>query len=310
MRHSPARRSFFTRFGARIRLTDRRDNHQAQERSGAPRSPRRMWRLAMAVGIAGAGFCLVLAMIVLVVALSGGGPSTRPPPGIVQTSTSPRGLPRDGHQPYRTTIVYEPRPVAGNGAARAGRYALGLLVAQFHGAGSERGDHFRIIQPGDWGISWQFSCPQGHPGDLTVSADHAQGGNGHGDGYARTLGHGNGKVPPGQAKKHKKKVPPGQAKKHKAERHKTKVPPGQAKKHKTNKHKTKEPKTQKHGPQPGAGHQNDRGHQASRVTFSASGYHGRGMSWYTSDPGDHTLEVISGCTWAIKIVLPNPSPGA
>lgn len=303
MRHSPARRSLFTRFGTSVRLTDRRHNHQAHERSGAfpaPWSPRRMWRLAMAVGIAGAGFCLVLAMVVLVVAL--GGTTTGSPQRVTRTSTSPSDA-SGGHSPYRTTIVYEPRPVAGHGSASTVRYGLGLLVAQFHGAGSVQGRQFRITSPGDWGISWQFSCPEGHPGDLTVYAGHAATGNGRGDGFSHPLGHGNGKEPPGQAKKNKShKVPPGQAKKHKAKKHKAgkhkkKTPLGQAK---------KAAKKNKHGTQPGAGHQNDRDHQDSRVTFSASGHHGRGMSWYDSDPGDHTLEVVSGCSWAIKIVLPKP----
>jgi hypothetical protein len=297
MRHSPAQRSFLARIGSNARLANRGRSVSYP----APWSPRRMWRLAMAVGIAGAGFCLVLAMVVLVVAL-GGGSSTRPPPDASRTSTSPTDLSGRGHQRYRTTIVYEPRPVAGNGSASAVRYGLGLLVAQFHGAGSVRGDKFRITRPGDWGISWLFRCTRGHPGNLTVRADDDSTSNGKGEGYGRRLGHGNGKEPPGQAKKHKKKkkVPPGQAKKHKvkhhkAKHHKAKEPPGQAK---------------KHGHQRGRDHQNsghqNSGHQNSHVTFSASGYDGRGMSWYTSDPGDHTLDVVSGCSWAIKIVLPKP----
>ncbi len=224
MRHSPARRSFLAGIGASVRLTERRGGEQQHGRSAsfpARRSPRRMWRLAMAVGMTGAGFCLVLAVVVLVVALGGG-----------------------GHQRYRTTIVYEPRPVSGNGSASAVRYGLGLLVARFHGAGSVRGDKFRITRPGDWGISWQFSCAQGHPGNLTVRAGHAATSNGRSEGYGKRAG--------------------------------------------------------KAANQPGSGGQD------SQVTFSASGHHGRGMSWYTSDPGDHTLEVISGCSWVIKIVLPKP----
>jgi hypothetical protein len=268
MRHSPARRSFLAWIGTSVRLT----------------APRRMWRLAMAVAMAGAGFSLVLAMIVLVVTLGGGG-STRPPPGAIGTRTSSDHSSADGR--YRTTIVYEPRPAADGGPDSTVHYGLGLLVAQFHGAGPVRGDRFRITRPGDWGISWQFRCTQGHPGGLTVRADDATASNGSGDGYGRRLGNGNGKEPPGQAKKkYKKQVPPGQAKKHEHhKKHKHKVPPGQAR---------------KHGYQAGSGNQN------SHVAFSASGYHGRGMSWYTSDPGDHTLVVVSGCSWAIKIVLPKP----
>lgn len=252
----------------------------------------------MAVGLAGAGFCLVLAMVVLVVAL-GGGAGTRPPPGATRTSTSPSDLAGRGHQRYRTTIVYEPRPVAGNGSANAVRYGLGLLVAQFRGAGSVQGDKFRITRPGDWGISWQFRCTQGHPGNLTIDADDSTTGGGHGEGLGRILGKGNGKEPPGQAKKHKKhekKVPPGQAKKHK--RHKKKIPPGQGKKVIRSKNHSQ--------PARGAAGQPGNGDQNSRVTLAASGYDGRGMSWYTSDAGDHTLDVISSCTWAIKIVLPKP----
>ena len=232
MRHSPARRSFLARMGDRVRLTDRSGSRQRHEHAiafPARWSGRRLWRLAMAVGLAGAGFCLVLAMVVLVVAL-GGGASTRPPPRATRTSTSPSELSGRGHR-YRTTIVYEPRPVAGNGSASAVRYGLGLLVAQFRGAGSVRGDTFRITRPGDWGISWQFRCTKGRPGNLTIDADDSAAGGGHGEGLGRILGKGNGKEPPGQAKKHKKhkkhekKVPPGQAKKHKK-----KAPPGHGKK--------------------------------------------------------------------------------
>jgi hypothetical protein len=271
----------------------------------------------MTVGMAGAGFCLVLAMVVLVVTL-GGGASTRPPPGAVHSSTSPSELSGRGHR-YRTTIVNE--PVGGNGTASAVRYGLGLLVAEFRGVGPVQGDRFQITRPGDWGISWQFSCPQGQPGDLTVRADDAAGsgpGQGQGQGYGRRLsysGNGNGKTPPGQAKKHK--IPPGQARKHKippgqAKKHnKHESPPGQAKKHKE--HKTppgQAKKSRNHGSQAHATHRASHGragrHQNSRVTLTASGYHGRGMSWYTSDPGDHILDVSSGCTWVIKIVLPKP----
>jgi hypothetical protein len=296
MRHSPARRSFLARMGDHVRLTDRSGSHERQQPAiafPARWSGRRMWRLAMAVGMAGAGFCLVLAMVVLVVAL-GGGASTRPPPG--STRTSPGVLPRSGHHRYQTTIVYEPRPVAGNGSASAVRYGLGLLVAQFRGTGSVQGDRFRITRPGDWGISWQFRCTQGHPGKLTVNADGTTG-SGQGQGYGHQLnnghghghGNGNGGQPPGQAKKHKHKVPPGQAKKNK---HKASKKAVKAKKHGNG--------NQAHGTNQASGNQN------SRVTLIASGYGGRGMSWYTSDPGDHTLEVTSGCTWAIKIVLPKP----
>ncbi|HET7012709.1 MAG TPA: hypothetical protein VFI65_02290 [Streptosporangiaceae bacterium] len=250
-----------------------------------------MWRLVMAVAMAGAGLSLVLAMIVLVVTF-GSGSSTHPPPGATGTRTASSHSSRDGR--YRTTIVNEPKPVAGNGSASTVRFGLGLLVAQFHGVGPVRGDKFRITRPGDWGISWQFRCTQGHPGGLTVRADHTTTGNGRGEGSGRRLGNGNGKEPPGQVNKKHKKVPSGQAKK----KHK-KVPPGQAKKHK---HRKKVPPGQarKRGYQAGSGNQN------SRVTFSASGYDGRGMSWYTSDPGAHTLVVVSGCSWAIKIVLPKP----
>lgn len=240
----------------------------------------------MAAGIAGAGFCLVLAMVVLVVAL-GGGSGTRPPPDASRTSTSPADLSGRGHDRYRPTIVYEPRPVAGNGSESTVRYGLGLLVAQFHGTGSVRGDRFRITRPGDWGISWLFRCVQGHPGNLTVRANHASTSNGNGEGHGFRLGHGNGNGN-GKAKKHKARHH--KAKHHKARHHKIKKPPGRAR---------------KHDHRPSGDHQ-DRGHQDSHVTFSASGYDGRGMSWYTSDPGDHTLDVVSGCTWAIKIVLPKP----
>ena len=258
----------------------------------------------MTIGMAGAGFCLVLAMVVLVVAL-GGGASTRPPPsGAAHASNSPGELSGSGHQRYRTTIVYEPRPVAGNGSASAVRYGLGLLVAEFRGVGSVQGEKFRITRPGDWGISWQFSCPQGHPGNLTVRADDTSD-NGNGQGHGRRLGNGHGHGN-GHGRNHKHKVPPGQAKKAaKANKHAH----GEAKGHGAGQaHGASQARSASQGRSASQAHGAGQagGAQNSRVTLAASGYRGRGMSWYTSDPGDQSLEVISGCSWAIKIVLPKP----
>jgi len=40
------------------------------------------------------------------------------------------------------------------------------------------------------------------------------------------------------------------------------------------------------------------------LEIDASGPAGRGITWYTTDPGNHSLDIISDCSWAVRVVLP------
>ncbi len=40
------------------------------------------------------------------------------------------------------------------------------------------------------------------------------------------------------------------------------------------------------------------------LQIDASGPAGHGITWYASDPGNHSLDIISGCSWAVRVVLP------
>jgi hypothetical protein len=183
MRHSLARRSMLSAIGARVRLADQvrdRPKHSGPLAQAPVSGPHRILRLAMAVGLAGAGFCLVLAMIGLVVAIG--------------DSHSPKAaLHRAGHQGRATadqgnstlTIPGKPgtarlhwRPSANvkhDGAGRAGRAGsaspllVGATVERFQGRGSPRRHRFKVARPGDWGVSWKFSCPAIRAGRFALS---------------------------------------------------------------------------------------------------------------------------------------------
>jgi len=50
------------------------------------------------------------------------------------------------------------------------------------------------------------------------------------------------------------------------------------------------------------------------LEIDASGPAGHGITWYTADPGNHSLDIISACSWAVRVVLPRrpshrPAPG-
>jgi len=47
------------------------------------------------------------------------------------------------------------------------------------------------------------------------------------------------------------------------------------------------------------------GHAQVDITGPA----GHGISWHTSDPGDHSLLIASRCPWTVRVVLPRPPAG-
>ena len=193
-----------------------------------------MWRLAVAVGIAGAGFCLVLAMVVLVVALGGG--SHRPAPTRDPHEHLPeRPVRRSPALIERRSCMSRARSPA---TARPAPYATALACWSLSFTAPGRcGATVPDYQSGKLGNFLAIPLPGGHPGDLTVYAGHAAPATAKAKvtvaasatATERNLPArprsttSNKKVPPGQAKKHK-------AKKHKAGKHKKKTPPGQAKK--------------------------------------------------------------------------------
>jgi hypothetical protein len=184
MRHSPTRRSLLSATGKGIRLAD----HQTDRpRHGGPlalsarsQQPHRVLRLAMVIGLAGAGFCLVLAMTGVVVALGAKAPrgpgshsgsgrharvDSKPETKAPRTSASHRRF----HFPSSVPPI--PAPVitpAKNGQAHAD--VVGLVIARYHGNESERRDNFAIGKPGDWGISWKYSCPRGQGSTFAIRA--------------------------------------------------------------------------------------------------------------------------------------------
>jgi hypothetical protein len=92
----------------------------------------RALRLIATAGTAAGGMCLVLAMVAWVAA---------------------RGTPHPA-----------PSPVASDASGQAGpaaRLMIGRTMATYRGAGPMSHRHFRVASPGDWGISWAFTCPSG-----------------------------------------------------------------------------------------------------------------------------------------------------
>jgi hypothetical protein len=225
MRHSPVQRSFLGGIGRRIRLASseggRRHREQARP-TGKPLPggqlapvfgppPRhRLLRLAMVIGMAGAGFCLVLAMVGLVVVFGDAGTDAKAPAPSYRTSAlyRPDGPDhRHGHRHGKDTAK-----------AAAHRFQVGATVASYQGNGSARHERFRVRGIGNWGISWKFSCPKPRTGSFGVS---------EADGEA-----------------------------------------------------------------------------ADGTELTAYGPNGHGLSWRSHDPGDHSLVIISSCSWVVRVVLP------
>ena len=195
MRHSPPRRSLLSAIGRSTRLADHtpeRPRHGEAIRRPAPGQPHRALRLAMVVGLAGAGFCLVLAMIGAVVTIGGADPSnaaaspptTRSGPGADSQSPS-AGAPSTSanSKHYRAQgwptvpVAWRTLPPRGGrsgpagrpGRTRPGRFRIGKTIARYRGTGPARRNKFQVRKPGDWGISWNFSCPP-HAGSFTIRA--------------------------------------------------------------------------------------------------------------------------------------------
>jgi hypothetical protein len=194
MRHSPARRSILGQIGRKVRLTD----HVHELPRNSPQTHRAL-RLAIAVCGAGAGFCVVLAMVTLVVALNGtsASPATArrsSPPAKVGSPATPHGLAapvshrtravrqvvpdtiyiRYGTSAERISAIYqyvadaEQLQFATPDAQLAGKFAVAPVVAVYHGTGPRKLHSFRIAAPGEWGISWGFRCASRRPRSFGV----------------------------------------------------------------------------------------------------------------------------------------------
>jgi hypothetical protein len=160
MRHCATRRSFLSAIGRRVRLAD----HAA--------GPHRILRLAVVVGLAGAGFCLVLALIGLVVAMGSSGGSQ------AEQKDSAAG-PRASGENWRTSADYrsdrtgsedhDGGSLPGTGARQARRFLAGATLDQFRGSGPVKRHKFQVSKPGDWGISWTFTCRAITAGSFTMS---------------------------------------------------------------------------------------------------------------------------------------------
>jgi len=205
MRHSPARRPLLSALGRSVRLAD----HQPERpRHGGPlalsargQQPHRALRLAMLIGLAGAGFCLVLAMTGVVIALganaahrAGGkaAPGRHTNVDSVPVARAPRASASDRRFHFPSSVPPGPPQVSGN---RVRADLAGRPVAQYHGRGSERRDKFAISKPGDWGISWKYNCAQTRARAFAIRAGNgaaansvelsASGRNGHGLSWSR-----------------------------------------------------------------------------------------------------------------------------
>jgi hypothetical protein len=160
MRHSPASRSLVNDIGRRVRLADRapaRPRHAGPLAAEfGPSRPHRVLRLAMVVGMTGAGFCLVLAMIALVVTL--GGPAV--------TSQGPgRSAPRPPAAGQRAVT---------GAARRPDRLQPGQTIARYRSSGSARHEKFTVTGQGILGISWKFACQGRRAGTFTVSESDSE----------------------------------------------------------------------------------------------------------------------------------------
>ncbi len=176
MRHCRAGRSLLSAIGRRVRLADQvraRPRHSgplAQAVSGQ----HRVLRLAMMVGLAGAGFCLVLAMVGLVVALGSAGASkAKQEPGAHGSARRPARLklrPSADYRPDRSghPAVPESGSLPDPGARQARRFLVGKTIKRFHGSGQVKRHEFEISRPGDWGVSWTFTCQAARSGSFTI----------------------------------------------------------------------------------------------------------------------------------------------
>src|SRR5215470_3586101 len=112
-------------------------------------------RLTLATGAAGAGVCMVLGLMALVIKL---GPSG---------SSAPSADMRGG-------ITTAPH----NHAERSGQHSGDAVIASFHGDHRSANASFRVPTPGAWGLSWTFSCENGGAGRLMVRENKAASGRG------------------------------------------------------------------------------------------------------------------------------------
>jgi|HubBroStandDraft_1064217.scaffolds.fasta_scaffold172441_1 hypothetical protein len=252
MRHSPVQRSFLGGIGRRIRLAGpqrglrpaAQARHTGRPRHGSQLAPvlgppprHRLLRLAMVLGMTAAGFCLVLAMVGLVVALGHAGTATKAPAPARDGTQAASGRPaqpgpsarrpRSPDPSYRTSALYrQDRPGHREGRRRgqdtakaaAHRFQVGATVASYQGNGSARHERFLVRGIGNWGISWNFSCAKPGTGSFGVSEADSK--------------------------------------------------------------------------------------AADEIELTAYGPNGHGLSWNSHDPGDHSLVIVSNCSWVVRVVLP------
>ncbi len=163
MRHSPTRRSLLSALGRSVHLADRtpdRPRHRGPLAvTPAARQRHRALRLAIVIGLAATGFCLVLGLTGMVVALGGSAPPARSNSTLAGNS---------GPASVDSRPATGAPAASGNGSAR--RYLIGTTVARYHGSGVGKRNKFTIDPPGIWGISWKFSCPRSPAGSFTIRA--------------------------------------------------------------------------------------------------------------------------------------------
>jgi len=106
-------------------------------------------RLTLATGAAGAGVCMVLGLMALVIKV---GPlNSSPPPARYYPGSSP----------------------GQHGGVQSGPHRDDAVIASFHGGRRSAIGSFRVPAPGTWGLSWTFSCAPGRAGRLMVSENKA-----------------------------------------------------------------------------------------------------------------------------------------
>ena len=140
----------------------------------------RTLRLIMTVAAAAAGLCLVVGLVAMV-AGAGAGAKQATDAGSAH-STGPSISARSGpHGPGATTpATPTPTPTPDpsrsdqTGPQRGGhppttsQFVKGRTIDFYQGSGSGERGMFDIAAPGNWGLAWQFDCPQGRPGDFVL----------------------------------------------------------------------------------------------------------------------------------------------
>jgi hypothetical protein len=140
----------------------------------------RTLRLIMTVAAAAAGLCLVVGLVAMV-AGAGAGAKQATDAGSAH-STGPSISARSGpHGPGATTPATptptptpdpsrsdQTGPQHGGHLPTTSQFVMGKTIDFYKGSGSGERGMFDIAAPGNWGLAWQFDCPQGRPGDFVL----------------------------------------------------------------------------------------------------------------------------------------------